>query len=80
MDCITYLPESTASGYTGILVIIDQLTKMAIYLPCRTDMDSPELAGMFFEHMMRKRGVPDILVPDRGRSLPADSGIESALT
>jgi len=34
MDFVTDLPESTKSGYTGILVIVDRLTKMAIYLPC----------------------------------------------
>jgi len=33
MDFVTDLPEATASGYTGILVIVDRLTKMAIYLP-----------------------------------------------
>jgi len=31
MDLVTDLPESTASGYTGILVIVDRLPKMAIY-------------------------------------------------
>jgi len=39
MYFITEFPESTASGYTGILVIVDRLTKMAIYLPCRKDID-----------------------------------------
>jgi len=48
MDFVTDLPESTASGYTGIGVIVDRLTKMAIYLPFRNDIDSPELACMFF--------------------------------
>ena len=67
MDFVTDLPESTASGYTGILVIVDRLTKMAIYLPCRKDIDSPELARMFFEHVICKRGVPDNIVTDRGK-------------
>jgi len=66
MDFVTDLPESTASGYTGILVIVDRLTKMAIYLPCRKDIDSPELARLFFEHVICKRGVPDNIVTDRG--------------
>jgi len=64
MDFVTDLPESTASGYTGILVIVDRLTKMAIYLPCRKDIDSPELARLFFEHVICKRGVPDNIVTD----------------
>jgi len=63
MAFVTDLPESTASGpYMGILVIVDRLTKMAIYLPCRKDIDSPELARMFFQHVLCKRGVPDNIV------------------
>jgi hypothetical protein len=66
MDFVTDFPESTASGYTGILVIMDRLTKMAIYLPWRNAIDSPELARLFFEHVICKRGVPDNIVTDRG--------------
>jgi len=67
MDFVTDLPDTTASGYTDILVIVDRLTKMAIYLPRRKDIDSPELAQMFFEHVIWKRGVPDNIVTDRGK-------------
>jgi len=44
MDFVTDLPQSTASGYNEILVIVDCLPKMAFYLPCRKDIDYPELA------------------------------------
>jgi hypothetical protein len=67
MHFVTNLPESTALGYTGILVIVDRLTKMAIYLPCRKDIDSPELARVFFEHGICKRGIPDNITTDRGK-------------
>jgi hypothetical protein len=66
MDFVTDLPESTASGFTGILVVVDRLTKMAIYLPCQKDIDSPELARMFFEHVICKHGVPENNITDRG--------------
>jgi len=66
MDFVTHLPESTASGYTGIVVIMDRLTEMAIYLPCRKDIDSPELARLSFEHVICKRGIPDNIVTDYG--------------
>jgi hypothetical protein len=55
----TDLPESTSSENTGILVIGDRLTKMAIYLPCRKDVDSPELARFFFEHVICKHARPN---------------------
>jgi hypothetical protein len=67
MDFVMDLPESTASGYTGISVIVDRMTKMAIYLPCRKDINSPELAQMFFKHVICKHGVPDNIVTDRGK-------------
>jgi hypothetical protein len=54
------------TAYTGILVVVDRLTKMAIYLPCRKDVDSPELARMFFEEVICKHGVPSNIVTDRG--------------
>jgi hypothetical protein len=66
MDFVTDLSESTASGFTGILVVVDRLTKMAIYLPCRKDIDSPELAWIFFEHVICKHGVPDDIITDCG--------------
>jgi hypothetical protein len=66
IDFVTDLPESTASTYTGILVVVDRLTKMAIYLPCHKDVDSPELARMFFEEVITKHGVPSNIVTDRG--------------
>ena len=47
MDIVTDCPESAASGYLGIFVVIDRLAKMATYLPCGNYIDSPELAWMF---------------------------------
>jgi hypothetical protein len=66
MDFVTDLPESTASANTGILVVVDRLTKMAIYLPCRKDVDSLELERMFLEEVICKHGVPSNIVTDRG--------------
>jgi len=67
MDFITKFPESTESEYTGIVVIIDRVTKMATYLLCRKDIDSPALARMVFKHVICKHGVPDNLTTDRGK-------------
>jgi hypothetical protein len=66
MNFVTHLPPSIASGFTGILVIVDQLTKMAIYLLCWKDMDPPERALLVFHHVICKRGVSDNIVTDRG--------------
>jgi hypothetical protein len=66
MDFVTDLLESTASTYTNILVVVERLTKMAIYLACRKDVDSPELARMIFEEVICKHGVPSNIVTNRG--------------
>jgi len=66
MDFGTDLPESTASGYTNITLIVDRLSKMAIYLPYGGDIDSPELARMVSVHVIRKDGIPDNFITDHG--------------
>jgi hypothetical protein len=66
MDFVTHLPESPKSRNTGILVIIDRLGKMAIYLCCRKNIDSPELGSMFFEHVICKHGVRNNIITNRG--------------
>ncbi len=66
MDFIINLPESTACRYNSILVIVDRLMKMAIYLPCRKDLDSPELACLFFEQIICHYGIPEHIITDCG--------------
>jgi len=67
MDFVTNFPVSMASGYPGILGIVDLFAKMTTYLLCRKDIDSPELAQMFFEHLIWKRGVIVNITTDRGK-------------
>lgn len=60
------MPESTASAYTGILLVVNLLSKMAIYLPCRKNVDSSELASMLFEEVIYKHGIPSNIATNRG--------------
>jgi hypothetical protein len=76
MDFVTNLPETTASGYTDILVVVDRLTKMAIYLPWRKDVDSLELARMFFEEVICKQASQAISSPIEALNSRAGFGIE----
>jgi hypothetical protein len=39
MYFVTDLSEPAASGNMGILGIVDRWRKLAIYLPCRMDID-----------------------------------------
>ncbi|SPC61680.1 uncharacterized protein UHOD_11632 [Ustilago sp. UG-2017b] len=48
MDLIEQLPPS--SDFTAILVVVDRLTKMAIFVPTTNELDAPELAKLFLHH------------------------------
>jgi hypothetical protein len=67
MDFVTDLPDSTFSEYPGILVLVDQLAKMASYLPCRKDIDSPELRRIVFEYVLCLHRVPKNINTDRAK-------------
>lgn len=64
MDLITALPR-TKSGHDAIVVFVDKLTKWATYVPTTTNVDAPTLAHLFFQHIVRLRGVPSYIISDR---------------
>jgi hypothetical protein len=39
MDFVTSLPE-TKANHDAVMVIVDQLTKLVIFIPTQTDMDA----------------------------------------
>ena len=63
MDFITELPES--NGYDTILVIVDKLTKYAIFIPTNSTVDEVGTAKLIFEHVITKFGIPRQFVSDR---------------
>jgi hypothetical protein len=65
MDFITALPES--DGFTQIWVIVDRLTKMAHFIPLKTEEEAPvkELAVTFAKEIWRLHGLPSDIVSDR---------------
>ena len=68
MDFITELPLSTLSRvtYDAILVIVCRLSKMAHYVPARTDWDGIDLAQAWIREVIRLHGVPNRIISDRG--------------
>ena len=65
MDFIEGLPLS--EGFDSILVIVDRLTKMALFIPTHKTLTTPQLARLFIEHVFSKHGTPQDIVSDRGR-------------
>src|SRR5215813_4462204 len=64
MDFIEKLP--TSSGYDSILVVVDRLTKQAIFIPTHDTITSAELAHLFVLHVFSKHGVPSHVTSDCG--------------
>ena len=64
MDLITALPR-TKLGHDAIVVFVDKLTKWATYVPTTTNVDAPSLATLFFQNVIRLRGVPSAIISDR---------------
>ena len=64
MDFIKKLPSS--SRFDTILIIVDQLTKQAIFIPAHDTITSTDLARLFVLHVFSKHGSPSHGTSDRG--------------
>jgi len=64
MDFIKQLPPS--EGFTEILVIVDQLTKQAIFILAYRSIDAPRLAHLFIQHIFSKHRIPSYITSNRG--------------
>src|SRR5258707_7672689 len=64
MDFIEQLPDS--EGFSAILVIVDCLTKQAIFIPSHDMVNAPQVAQLFLIHIFSKHGVPAHVTSDQG--------------
>jgi len=53
MDFISRLPTSV-KGYDSMWVIVDRLTKVAHFIPVRTDFRPHQYAELYFEHIVHQ--------------------------
>ncbi|GKD92878.1 putative reverse transcriptase domain-containing protein [Tanacetum coccineum] len=67
MDFITKLPKSS-QGYDTIWVIVDRLTKSAIFIPIRETDPMERLARMYWKEVVTRHGIPVSIVCDRNPS------------
>jgi hypothetical protein len=65
MDFSVGLPR-TQSGYDSIWVIVDQLTKVAHFIPIKTTYPGPQLAELYMLRIVCLHGVPKKIMFDRG--------------
>ena len=65
MDFIIHLPK-TKNGYDAIFVVVDKLTKRAYYIATTTNVTAPEVAQLYFKHIVKNgHGIPESIVSDR---------------
>jgi hypothetical protein len=65
MNFIIGLPRTT-KGYDSIWVIIDRLTKIAHFLPVKTDHPVTVYTQLYIARILSLHGVPKTIVSDRG--------------
>jgi hypothetical protein len=65
IDFIVGLPR-TQSGHDSIWVILDQLTKVAHFIPMNTTYSGPQLAKLHMSRIVFLHGVPKKIVSNRG--------------
>jgi len=63
MDFIPELPLS--DGFDNILVIVDKLTKYAIFIPTTTTITEVGTAELFFHNIISKFSIPQQVIMDR---------------
>ncbi|GJZ67331.1 putative reverse transcriptase domain-containing protein [Tanacetum coccineum] len=64
MDFVTKLPK-TSQGYDTIWVIVDRLTKSAIFTPIRETDPLDKLARIYLKEVVARHGIPVSIICDR---------------
>ncbi|GKC05978.1 putative reverse transcriptase domain-containing protein [Tanacetum coccineum] len=64
IDFVTKLPKSS-QGYDIIWVIVDRLTKSAIFVPMRETDPMEKLARMYLKEVVTRLGIPVSIICDR---------------
>jgi hypothetical protein len=65
MDFIVGLPH-TQAGYDSIWVIVDQLTKVAHFIPIKMTYSRAKLAELYMSRIVCLHRIPKNIVLDRG--------------
>ena len=73
MDFVLGLPR-IAKGVEMVFVVVDRFTKMAHFIPSKSNHDASQIANLFFKEIVRFRGLPMNIVIDRDTNLLDTSG------
>ena len=73
MDLIVGLPKS--EEYTIIWLIVDRFSKMAHFIPLKTEADIKELALIFVKEIWCLHGLPESIISDRVTRFTSNFGM-----
>ncbi len=63
MDFMVSLPPS--KGFDAIMVVVDQFSKMAHFIPTKDSATPQETGRLFFTHVFKHHDLPKDIVSDR---------------
>ena len=64
MDFITHLPV-TASGNDQIMVVVDTLSKLTHFVPCKMSATAKDVAFLYMSNIFKLHGWPKVFITDR---------------
>jgi hypothetical protein len=64
LDFIVKLPP-TKAGHDAVLVVVDRLSKYAVFTPCSETLDSPGLVRLLVDKVVAVHGFPRCIISDR---------------
>ena len=63
MDFVGGFPA--VAGLDQVLVVVDRCTRAGSFIPCKSNASAVEVARLFFENIVRRFGMPRVVVSDR---------------
>jgi hypothetical protein len=64
MDFVLELSKKV-QGNDSLIVIVDQFSKMAHFIPCKKTFDASHIASLFLKKIIRLHGLPLSIVSER---------------
>ena len=56
---------SSPNNHDAVLVVVDRLTKQALFIATTKFMSAPDVAALFIQHVVKFHGSPDSMVSDK---------------